>query len=170
MTLHAPERWALNVPMLHLPDRLPAPVVLLLAILLLAGLDLLGAVAAKTWSEEHTIPWFAAGALVFVILFWVYGSVLRVAELSVVTLGWIVILQVAVVILDRVRYAVTVTPIQCGAIILILLLQGFLVLSNAGGQEQKHNQPPPSLAVEPAQHDVSVTPPSPGSTRDPAAD
>jgi hypothetical protein len=135
MTLHAPERWALNVPMLQLPDRLPAPIVLLLAMALLAGLDLFGAIAAKNWSEQRTFPWFAAGALLFVILFWVYGSVLRLAELSVVTFGWIVILQVAVVILDNLRYHVTVTPTQAAAITLILLLQGYLVQSTAGGPE-----------------------------------
>jgi hypothetical protein len=126
---------AVNVPMLQLPDRFPAPVVLLLAMVLLAGLDLLGAIAAKNWSEQRTFPWFASGALVFVIVFWVYGSVLRVAELSVVTFGWIVILQVAVVIVDHLRYHVTITPTQAAAIVLILLLQGFLMLSTAGGPE-----------------------------------
>jgi hypothetical protein len=129
MLVHTPERLNFNVPMLQLPERLPAPVMLLLAMMLLAGLDLLGAVAAKNWSEHRTFPWFAAGAAVFVIVFWVYGSVLQVAELSVVTLGWIVLLQVAVVILDRVRYSVTVTPAQMVAIVLILFLQGYLVLS-----------------------------------------
>jgi peptidoglycan/LPS O-acetylase OafA/YrhL len=118
--------------MLQLPERLPTPVVLLLAASLLAALDLLGAVAAKNWSEHHTFPWFAAGALVFVVVFWVYGSVLQIADLSIVTLGWIVLLQVSVVILDYVRYHVPVTPMQLGAIALILILQGYLVLSSAG--------------------------------------
>ena len=135
MTAHLSDRLAFNVPMLQLPDRLPGPVVLLFAMSLLAGLDLLGAIAAKNWSEHHTFPWFAIGALVFVIVFWVYGSVLRVAELSVVTLGWIVLLQVAVVILDRVRYSVAVTPTQMVAIVLILFLQGYLVLSAGSGAD-----------------------------------
>jgi hypothetical protein len=133
MSIHVPDRLAFDVPMLQLPERLPAPIVLLVAMSLLAGLDLLGAVAAKNWSEQRTFPWFAFGALVFVVVFWVYGSVLRVAELSVVTLGWIVLLQVAVVILDRVRYNVHVTPPQLVAIALILVLQGYLVLSAGEG-------------------------------------
>jgi hypothetical protein len=145
MTVHLSDRLAFNVPMLQLPERLPGPVVLLLAMSLLAGLDLLGAVAAKNWSERHTFPWFALGALIFVIVFWVYGSVLRVAELSVVTLGWIVLLQVAVVILDRVRYNVTVTPTQMVAIVLILFLQGYLVLSASDSSAD-----PPATAPDPA--------------------
>jgi hypothetical protein len=142
MIAHLPERLTFNVPMLHIPERLPAPVALLLAMTLLAGLDLLGAVVAKNWSEHRTFPWFAAGAIVFVIVFWVYGLVLRVAELSVVTLGWIVLLQVSVVILDQVRYRVTFTPVQMGAIILILILQGYLVLSASAGADTANSEAP----------------------------
>jgi hypothetical protein len=133
--------------MLQLPERLPTPVVLLLAAGLLAGLDLLGAVAAKNWSEHHTFPWFAGGALVFVVVFWVYGSVLQIADLSIVTLGWIVLLQVSVVILDYVRYHVPVTPTQLAAIVLILILQGYLVLSSAGSSAE----PDPTKLVNQAQ-------------------
>jgi len=133
MFLNSASRLAFDVPSLNLPERLPEPVVLFFAMLLLAGLDLVGAVLAKAWSEQRTFPWFAAGAAVFVIVFWVYGSVLKVAELSIVTLGWIVILQVAVVILDRVRYSVPVTLGQFTAIIAILILQGYLVLSASSG-------------------------------------
>jgi hypothetical protein len=123
-------RMATGVPMLQLPERLPAPVVLLIAAILLAGLDLVGAIAAKNWSSSHSFSWFAFGALVFVVLFWLYGSVLQVAELSVVTLGWIVMLQVAVVLLDRIRYEVQISPGKLGAIGMILLLQSYLVLSS----------------------------------------
>jgi hypothetical protein len=121
-----------QVPLLPLPDRVPAPVALLLAALLLAGLDLLGAVAAKNLARSGTFTWFAAGVLLFVLLFWVYASMLELAELSVVTLAWIVVLQVAVVILDRVRYQVPLGAGQVTAIIMILILQGYLVLSTSG--------------------------------------
>ena len=144
MFLNSASRFAFDVPSLNMPERLPQPVVLLLAMLLLAGLDLLGAVFAKTWSEQRTFPWFAAGATVFVIVFWVYGSVLQVAELSIVTLGWIVILQVAVVILDRVRYSVPVSPGQFSAIVAILLLQGYLVLSASSSPDDVTT--PPAVA------------------------
>ena len=100
--------------------------------MLLAGLDLLGAVAAKNMARSGSFLWFAAGALVFVLLFWVYGSMLDVAELSVVTLAWIVLLQVGVVVLDRVRYQVHLGAGQITAIVLILALQGYLVLSTEG--------------------------------------
>jgi hypothetical protein len=136
---------ATGVPMLQLPERLPAPIVLLIAAMLLAGLDLVGAVAAKNWSSSHSFAWFAFGALVFVVLFWLYGSVLQVAELSVVTLGWIVMLQVAVVLLDRFRYAVQISPGQIVAIGMILMLQSYLVMSSTG------STPDESLSLPSAQ-------------------
>jgi hypothetical protein len=143
--LNSATRFAFDVPTLSLPGRLPEPAVLFLAMLLLASLDLVGAILAKSWSEQRTFPWFAAGATVFVLLFWVYGSVLKVAELSIVTLGWIVILQVAVVILDRVRYSVPVSPGQFSAIVAILVLQGYLVLSASSSPDLI--SPPPDASI-----------------------
>jgi hypothetical protein len=53
---------------------------------------------------------------------------LRWAELSIVTLAWIVMLQVGVLVFDTVRYGTTIRPAGWVAIALIVLLQGYLVL------------------------------------------
>ena len=98
------------------------------AMLGLAGLDLLGALFAKEWTERHHAAWFLAGLLTFGVLFAVYAASLRVAELSVVTLGWIVFLQVGLLLLDRLRYDVALPPTKWVAVALILLLQIYLVL------------------------------------------
>lgn len=99
------------------------------AMLALAGLDLLGAVFAKEWAERHHAAWFLAGLLSFGALFAVYAASLQVAELSVVTLGWIVFLQVGLLLLDRVRYGVDLPPAKLVAVAVILLLQVYLVLA-----------------------------------------
>lgn len=95
----------------------------------LAGLDFLGAVFAKEWTERHHPALFLAGLAAFGVLFAVYAASLRVAELSVVTFGWIVFLQIGLVVLDRVRYGVIFPPGKWVAIVLILVLQAYLVLA-----------------------------------------
>jgi hypothetical protein len=55
-----------------------------------------------------------------------------VAELSVVTFGWIVFLQVGLLILDRVRYGVELPPGKWVAIAAILVLQAYLILAPNG--------------------------------------
>jgi hypothetical protein len=118
-----------TVPMLTLPSGLPLPAILLVTAVALAVLDMGGAVAAKNWALTHSNVWFVAGVAVFAVLFWTYGSALQYAELSVVTLGWIVMLQVGLLVLDRVQYDVTFTPGQWAAIGGVLALQGYLVAS-----------------------------------------
>jgi hypothetical protein len=102
------------------------------AMLALAGLDFLGAMLAKEWVERHHPAYFLAGLLSFGILFAVYAASLKVAELSVVTFGWIVFLQAGLVILDRVRYGVELPPGKWVAIAAILILQAYLVLAPNG--------------------------------------
>jgi hypothetical protein len=102
------------------------------AMLLLAGLDMAGAVLAKEWTLRQHPGWFLAGLLTFGVLFAVYAASLHVAELSVVTLGWVVFLQVGLVVIDTVRYGVSFPPGKWLAIVAILLLQAFLVLGPNG--------------------------------------
>ena len=84
-----------------------SPATLIALVVVLAGLDLVGALLAKEWTSGRS-PWmFAGGALVFLLLFSVYAIGLRFAEMSTVTFGWIVGLQVAVLFLERVRYGVS---------------------------------------------------------------
>ena len=105
------------------------------AMVALAGLDVLGSVLAKEWAERQRGVWFLAGLATFGVLFAVYAASLRVAELSVVTFGWIVLLQVGLLVLERVRYGVALPPGKWLAIALILALQAHLVLAPNGGTD-----------------------------------
>lgn len=105
--------------------------VLLGAVVVLAGLDVGGALIAKQWSRTHDGWLLLAGAAVFVVLFGVYALALQVAELSIVTLGWIALLQVSLLLVDRLRYGIHLSNGQWSAVVLVLLLQGYLLLSSA---------------------------------------
>lgn len=104
------------------------PVVLIGFMLLLAALDFAGTMLAKEWTI-HRAPWqLVAGGATFVALFVVLALGLRYAEMSIVTLGWIVVLQAAVLVVDRSRYGTTITPGGWVAIVLMIVLQGYIVL------------------------------------------
>jgi hypothetical protein len=109
-----------------------SPVTLVAIMLLLAGLDLVGAIVAKEWTLGRSSWFFVFGAASFVVLFAVYAVGLRYAELSTVTFGWIVGLQVAVLIVERVRYEVQLPTGKWVAIAAILALQAYLVLAPNG--------------------------------------
>ena len=117
------------LPLIKLPSSWPLPVVATLAMTVLAGLDLLGAVAAKERAERQNATAALLGVLAFVVLFWVYASALQYAELAVVTMGWIVLLQVGVVIVDRVHFGNMLPADKIGALVIILVAQGYLVLA-----------------------------------------
>jgi hypothetical protein len=104
------------------------PLLTLAAMLALAGLDFVGSVFAKEWAERRHPGLFAAGLVAFGALYVVYAASLRIAELSVVTLGWIVLLQVGLLVLERVRYDVQLPPGKWVAIAAIMLLQAYLLL------------------------------------------
>lgn len=121
---------ALDVlPLFKFPSSWPLPVVATLCMAALAGLDLLGAIAAKEWAEKHNTVALVLGVLAFVVLFWVYASSLQYAELAVVTMGWIVLLQVGIVIVDRVHFDNALPADKIAAIVIILAAQGYLVLA-----------------------------------------
>ena len=61
-----------------------SPVTLVVIILVLAGLDLVGAVVAKEWTLGRSSWFFVAGTLSFIVLFAVYAAGLRYAELLTV--------------------------------------------------------------------------------------
>jgi hypothetical protein len=86
-------------------------------------------VAAKTWSEHRSVLWFGAGLALFGLLFWVYGSALRYAELAQVTIAWIVVLQVGLLLIDRFRYDVEIATPKWVAIGAILGLEAYLLLA-----------------------------------------
>lgn len=117
------------IPLMKFPASWPVPVVATLAMVVLAGLDLLGAIAAKEWAEKQSIAAIAFGTIASVALFWFYASSLQYAELAVVTMGWIVLLQVGIIIVDRVHFGTVLGPDKIGALIIILVAQGYLVLA-----------------------------------------
>jgi hypothetical protein len=102
------------------------------AMLILAGLDFTGAIFAKEWAERGRIPMFVLGLASFAILFVVYARILKVAELSTVTIGWVVFLQVGLIAIDALRYDVRLSTGKMVAIGAILVLQGYLVLAPNG--------------------------------------
>jgi hypothetical protein len=103
------------------------------AMIALAALDFLGALLARRWAHGGSVVWFVAGALCFVVLFWVYGSSLRYADLVVVTFGWIAALQVGLLLVGRVgstRPLPLHSWLTAGAII---VLEGVLIASSNSG-------------------------------------
>lgn len=99
------------------------------AMIALAALDFVGAVFAKEWADGKHAMWFLAGLLTFGLLFVVYAASLRFAELSTVTFGWIVFLQAGILLYEKVRFAVDISPDMGFAIAAILVLQAYLVLA-----------------------------------------
>jgi hypothetical protein len=118
-----------TLPLLRAPRSWPLPLVASACMLLLAGLDIVGAICAKEWAEHRSYGWLGLGLGAFLLLFYLYASSLQYAELATVTLGWIVVLQIALVLIDRMRYGVQLPADKVGAVVLILVLQGYLMLA-----------------------------------------
>ena len=118
--------------LIRAPHAWPSPAVAAVAMLLLAGLDLGGSLAAKEAVLRRSPVLAVIGAGLYVVLFWVYASSLQYADLAPVTFGWIVALQVGVVLLDRFRYS---TPLPVGgwvAMGVILAAQAYLLFAASG--------------------------------------
>ena len=117
------------VPLLRVPNEWPAGVVAVAAMVLLAGIDLGMAVVAKEWTTHGGVRLFVLGLAASAVLFWVFASSLAYAELSVVTFGWIVILQVALVIIDATRYGGEFQLDKGIAITVMIAAQAYLILA-----------------------------------------
>ena len=120
------------LPLIKLPSTWPVPVVATLSRAALAGLDLFGAFAAKEWVEKQNGAALGVGALSFLMLFWVYASSLQYAELAVVTMGWIVLLQVGILVIDRIAFDSSLPAGKLAAVVVILAAQGYLLLAPSG--------------------------------------
>lgn len=114
--------------LLRAPENWPRPVVALVFMLLLGLLDLVGSWAAKEAVDRRSLGWAAVGAVFFLAVFWVYLSSLTVAGLAVVTLGWIVVVQVGVVLLDRYRYGESLPRGAWVVVALLLIAQAYLIM------------------------------------------
>jgi hypothetical protein len=100
------------------------PLIGLMAVL--AALDLVGAGLARSWAQHGSVLSLAGGIGVFGVLFVVYGRSLRYAELSTVTIGWIVLLQVGVLVLDATAGA-HVPPAKVVVLVIMLCLQAYVI-------------------------------------------
>lgn len=94
----------------------------------LAGLDLLGAYLAKEFSVRPRWLIMAAGLAAFALLFFVYAKSLSVTDLWIVTFGWVVLLEVGVLILDRVRFGTHIPTHKIVLAGVIVILQVALML------------------------------------------
>ncbi|GAA2495558.1 hypothetical protein [Terrabacter carboxydivorans] len=121
-------------PLIKAPEDWPVPVVATIAMVCLAGLDLAGAVLAKEWATNGSVRALVLGAGAFLVLLWVYASSLRYAELALVTMGWVVMLQVGLVLVDRWRYGVELPTGKWVAIGVVLVAQAYLVLAPSATQ------------------------------------
>ncbi len=95
--------------------------------LLLAGLDVTESILAKEW-VTHRSPWLlVAGLTASVMLFALFVVAIGYTEMSTVTIGWVVVMQVGLMVTETVRYGVSHPPdrwIVMGAIVCLL---GYLV-------------------------------------------
>ena len=114
---------------------LGVPIAPVMAMIGLAALDFIGAICAKEWTNRQQTWLLLAGAGSFLILFALYAMILKTAELSIVTIGWVVFLQVGVLLVDRFHYGASLSRDKWIAIVIILLLQAYLVLAPSKGVE-----------------------------------
>jgi len=128
---------AANLRLVAIPPPMQFFLASLATMLALALLDFVGAVLAKEWADKGHPAWFVLGLLTFAILFTLYAHSLQTAELSLVTIGWVVFLQVGLVLYERFRYGASLSPAKWAAILIILALQAYLVLvpNEQGGSE-----------------------------------
>jgi hypothetical protein len=122
-----------SMPLLRVSDGVPRAGIAIIAMLVLAGLDLVGALLARRWAHGGSLLWFGAGVACFALLFWVYGSSLRYANLIPVTFGWIVALQVGLMLIDSVRSAGGIATGRWIAAVAIVILEGYLLFSSDTG-------------------------------------
>ncbi len=114
--------------LLRAPASRPGPVVAVIAMVVLALIDLAAAYATKEAVTRRSPAWAAGGVVLFVLLFFVYASSLQYAELALVTLGWVVVLQVGVLMLDRFPYGQALSADKWVAVVVILAAQGYLLM------------------------------------------
>lgn len=92
----------------------------------LAAIDLAGAGLARSWAVHHSWAALVGGVVAFGVLFVVYAHGLRYAELTTVTVGWVVLLQIGVILIDL-RHGVGLPPPKLVAVAGILVLQTYLI-------------------------------------------
>jgi uncharacterized membrane protein len=97
--------------------------------LALAAIDFAAAMVAQDFADRRRLSTLVIGSVLSISLFVVYAVALHLADLSIVTMGWIVMLQVAVLCWDVVRNGLHLSATQWTAVTLIIVLQVFLSAS-----------------------------------------
>jgi hypothetical protein len=115
--------------LLRAPASWPEPVVAVVAMVVLAAVDLTASWVTKEAVMRRSAPWAAVGVALFLVLFYVYASSLQYAELALVTLGWVVVLQVGVLLLDRYRYGQQLGLDKWVAVGVIIMAQAYAAAS-----------------------------------------
>ncbi len=102
---------------------------LILVVTLLVGVDLIGSVAIKEAGLRRSPALAFVGVLAFVCLALVLYLALQYAELTLVSLCWIVLVQVGVMLVDHFLYGVTPGNVQLLAIGVALVALGVALLA-----------------------------------------
>jgi energy-converting hydrogenase Eha subunit C len=89
---------------------------LVAVVAVLAGLDIAGTVALKEAALRREPALAVLGVGLFVALAGCLYIAIALADLTWVSLGWIIAVQVAVVVVDRLRYDVHLSPGQGAAL------------------------------------------------------
>jgi hypothetical protein len=110
------------------PTDVRSPMAMLGFMVLLAGLDFTGTMLAKEWTIHRAAWQLVGGAVAFLALFVALVCGLRYAEMSMLSLGWIVVLQTGLIMLDRSRYGLHLSIGGWLAVAGILALQGYLLV------------------------------------------
>jgi hypothetical protein len=98
-----------------------------IAMVALAAVDLAGSLVAKEAVVRRSPHLALLGAALFVVLFWMFASTLQYAELASVTFGWIVVLQVGVLLMDHFRYGTRLPAGAWLAAVVMIAAQGYLL-------------------------------------------
>jgi len=107
----------------------------LAAVVTLAGLDLLGAYLAKEFSVRPRWIIMIGGLVSFGMLFFVYVKSLSLTDLWVVTFGWVVLLEIGVLLLDRFRFGTHIPTHKMVLAGMIVMLQVALMLPSSAVAE-----------------------------------
>lgn len=106
-----------------------------LLVMLLTGLDVAGAVSLKEASLRRSPVLAVVGVGAFVVLALLLYKALELTSLTIVSLAWVVLYQVAVIMVDVVFYGVIPGRIQGAAIFVAVLA---LIVAAAAPEHRPH--------------------------------
>lgn len=94
---------------------------------MLAGLDFVIGLVAKSWSTSGSWTALGPGLALSLVLFWLYGISLRHGHLSTITIGWVVAVSCADLVIDRFGFGVQLLPSKWAAALGAVVLLGYLL-------------------------------------------